>query len=356
MNCPHQKISLGLDAAYCPDCKCEFRPWTAEYKQALERSPAAPEQNASSSNAPLKVGDRVFHVAWKVVGIIHAPISPNWEVKFSNGVFICDPEELNKLLSCPSCEQPLLNLDEGCGICGWMPQQFHQPVDKHTCRQTGKRTSILADQQQHCQHDWAVLWTTDLKLVDYCVLCHCEEPVSDRSTLEHHLSSVQVVLAEYKFALSKNPRSRKQFEGAIAEKKQQLQYLEWRIAVLGDKPEPESPSTDPEPDVLGDKPEPESPSTDPEPDVLGDKPEPESPSKTRRHKGEGSGSIHWKAITRGDKEYPQAWYHYETWEKGICSAKKTKYIPKRLVAKIQELEKEKAPVKEILKVLGGQRQ
>lgn len=81
--------------------------------------------------------------------------------------------------------------------------------------------------------------------------------------------------------------------------------------------------------------------------------EPNASSKTRRHRGQGSGSIHWKPITRGNKIYPQAWYHYEIWDKGTRSAKKSKYIPKHLVGKIQELELEKAPVKEILKVLGA---
>lgn len=35
-----------------------------------------------------------------------------------------------------------------------------------------------------------------------------------------------------------------------------------------------------------------------------------------RAKGQGSGSIHWKTITRKEKDYPQAWYHYEFWDKG----------------------------------------
>jgi hypothetical protein len=35
----------------------------------------------------------------------------------------------------------------------------------------------------------------------------------------------------------------------------------------------------------------------------------ESPSKSQRHRGEGSGSIHCKPIKRGNKTYPQYWYH-----------------------------------------------
>ena len=74
-------------------------------------------------------------------------------------------------------------------------------------------------------------------------------------------------------------------------------------------------------------------------------------SKTRRNKGLGTGDIQWKTITLNGKDYPQAWYHYEEWKNGERLVKKSKYIPKRLLTRIQELEAEKAPVKEILKLL-----
>jgi hypothetical protein len=77
-----------------------------------------------------------------------------------------------------------------------------------------------------------------------------------------------------------------------------------------------------------------------------------SPSKTRRHKGEGSGCIHWRIITKGCKDYPQAYYHYEFWNGGDRLIKSTKYIPKRLLSQVQQLEQDKAPVREILGVLG----
>nr|WP_322666592.1 hypothetical protein [Dendronalium sp. ChiSLP03b]MDZ8209196.1 hypothetical protein [Dendronalium sp. ChiSLP03b] len=41
-----------------------------------------------------------------------------------------------------------------------------------------------------------------------------------------------------------------------------------------------------------------------------------SPNKMRRNKGEGSGSIHWRTITKNGKDYQQAYYHYEFWSKG----------------------------------------
>lgn len=74
---------------------------------------------------------------------------------------------------------------------------------------------------------------------------------------------------------------------------------------------------------------------------------------SKRNKGLGTGRIQWRTITKpSGKQYQQPWYDYEIWSKGLCLLKKTKYIPKRLVAKIQEMESEKAPVREILKLLG----
>ncbi len=77
-----------------------------------------------------------------------------------------------------------------------------------------------------------------------------------------------------------------------------------------------------------------------------------SPSKIRRDKGLGTGSIQWKVITLNGKDYPQAWYHYEFWQDGDRLVKKSKYIPKKLLSQVEELEAQKAPVKEILELLG----
>jgi hypothetical protein len=77
-----------------------------------------------------------------------------------------------------------------------------------------------------------------------------------------------------------------------------------------------------------------------------------NPSKMRRYKGEGSGNIHWRTITKKGKDYPQAYYHFEFWIQGDRLVKSSKYIPKRLIHRVEQLEQEKAPVKEILQVLG----
>ena len=81
-------------------------------------------------------------------------------------------------------------------------------------------------------------------------------------------------------------------------------------------------------------------------------PSKDSPLRTRRKQGEGTGYIECKPIKRSGKEYKQYWYHYEEWEGGDCTTKKSKYIPKWLVARVEKMEAEKAPVRDILVVLG----
>ncbi|MBW4457731.1 MAG: hypothetical protein KME55_36690 [Nostoc indistinguendum CM1-VF10] len=75
-----------------------------------------------------------------------------------------------------------------------------------------------------------------------------------------------------------------------------------------------------------------------------------NPSKIRRYKGEGRGSIHWRMITKKDKDYPQVYYHYRFWSEGDRLVKLSKYIPKHLLNRVQEIKQEKTPVREILKV------
>lgn len=79
-----------------------------------------------------------------------------------------------------------------------------------------------------------------------------------------------------------------------------------------------------------------------------------SPSKkSRRDKGKGSGSVHYRGVKRGLKTYRQAYFHYEKWSKGDRITKSSKYIPKKLESRILRMNQEKAPVEEILKVLNS---
>ena len=52
------------------------------------------------------------------------------------------------------------------------------------------------------------------------------------------------------------------------------------------------------------------------------------------------------------QEYPPYWDHYEIWEEGERLIKSSKYIPKGKLAQVQRLDDQKAPVREILKLLG----
>ena len=69
--------------------------------------------------------------------------------------------------------------------------------------------------------------------------------------------------------------------------------------------------------------------------------------RKRRQKGTGSGSIYYRAVTRNNKEYHQAYYHYK-----LNGKKGTKYIPQRLLGLIKEAEITKLPVVEVLQLLG----
>ncbi|RAM48152.1 MAG: hypothetical protein C6Y22_29380, partial [Hapalosiphonaceae cyanobacterium JJU2] len=51
------------------------------------------------------------------------------------------------------------------------------------------------------------------------------------------------------------------------------------------------------------------------------------PLNIRRAKGDGSGCIYWRIITKNGKDYHEAYYHYEFWNQGDRLVKSSKYIP-----------------------------
>jgi hypothetical protein len=77
-----------------------------------------------------------------------------------------------------------------------------------------------------------------------------------------------------------------------------------------------------------------------------------SSRKNRRNRGEGSGCIYYRTVIKKGKEYRETYYQYELWSDGYVVVKSTKYIPKRLLSQVQQLDADKAPVSEILEVLG----
>ena len=74
--------------------------------------------------------------------------------------------------------------------------------------------------------------------------------------------------------------------------------------------------------------------------------------KSRRKRGEGSGYIEYREVKRGTKTYEQLYFHYEKWDKKRL-INTSKYIPKRLKAKIIRMNNEKVPVEKILKFLNS---
>ena len=63
-----------------------------------------------------------------------------------------------------------------------------------------------------------------------------------------------------------------------------------------------------------------------------------SPSKKRRGKGEGSGCIYWRTVTRNGKDYQQAYYQWRSNEK-----QRTRYIPKKLLDQVLQAKAQKLP-------------
>ena len=72
------------------------------------------------------------------------------------------------------------------------------------------------------------------------------------------------------------------------------------------------------------------------------------PSKNRRRKGEGTGYIYRRTITRRGNQYQESYYRYRD-ESGKL---RSKYIRRRLLDKVQEAESRSLPVTEVLKLLG----
>jgi hypothetical protein len=75
-------------------------------------------------------------------------------------------------------------------------------------------------------------------------------------------------------------------------------------------------------------------------------------TSSKRRKGQGTGRIQWRTVTKKNgKQYQQAWYDWQVHEGGKTKTR-TKYIPKRLLPKVLEMEAAKSPVAAILDLLG----
>ena len=73
------------------------------------------------------------------------------------------------------------------------------------------------------------------------------------------------------------------------------------------------------------------------------------PTKSRRKRGDGTGYIYRRTITRKGNQYQESYYRYRD-ESGKL---RSKYISQRFLDKVQEAESRKLPVADILVLLGG---
>lgn len=82
-----------------------------------------------------------------------------------------------------------------------------------------------------------------------------------------------------------------------------------------------------------------------------------SPSnKSRRKKGEGTGSIFTTNVTRRAKTYLQYWFQYEESLPNGKRKRKSVYIPVNKVARIKQLQLDREPVDVILEALGHKKE
>jgi hypothetical protein len=238
-----------------------------------------------------------------------------------------EPRAQTALVSiCPACQQTLLRLSDACGVCGWMSEVLLGDKDKSPSKDakpsyiSPSNKSPSKTRRRKGFGNGSIHWRTiNRNGFDYPqAYYHWKEGSRKRTKyIRSHLLE------------------------RVREAEEQKRPVIEILQLLGVV---QSPSNEV---VLGDKLI--SPSKDEQQSNISKSKN--SPSK-RRDKGEGSGCIYWRTITKNGKDYQQAYYHYEIWSKGDRLVKSSKYIPKRLLDRVQELDDQKAPVREILKLLG----
>jgi len=72
---------------------------------------------------------------------------------------------------------------------------------------------------------------------------------------------------------------------------------------------------------------------------------------SKRSVGDGTGRITKRNIRKRGRDYKQYWYDWQYYQNGKLIGR-SRYIPKRLLPRIQTMEEEKLPVHKILEVLG----
>ncbi len=195
---------------------------------------------------------------------------------------------------CPKCEAQIIKLSEGCGICGWSKSQKHR-------RKKGEGTGYI-----------------------------------------------------YRRTVT---RKRKQYQESYYRYRDESGKLRSKYIPrkLIDKVEEADNSKLPVAEVLRLLGGFEISRGEPESEIISRGELVNPPSTKKRKHGQGTGYIECKSITKNGKQHKQYWFHWEEWREGDRVIKKSRYISKRLVSKVERMNDEKVSVRKILRVLETKR-
>ena len=316
------------------------------------------------------------------------------EIDFSQIGFDLDRPQLSL---CPKCSSDIIKLADGCRICGWSENQFindessvessisipctvkqpNQPERSGVIKQDlGSRFLVYIPAENSTVTVAKLFVYPDLKQLDKCSSKNipsskkCSSKTTPPSKNNPRKSRRKKGEGNGSIHYRMVTKNGKQYQEAyyhyIENGKKRTKYISNKL--LDRVKEAESRKL-PVADILvllgGDKKSP-SPSSDTfkdrarcensgsekvlETSVIN--PRKITPPSKRRKLGYGAGYIECKPIIKSGKQYKQYWFHWEEWREGDRTVKKSRYIPKRLVPKVERMNQEKVSVSRILEVLG----
>ena len=274
---------------------------------------------------------------------------------------------------CPKCSSDIIKLADGCHICGWRENQ----------KLLGDKLSIPCPVQQPKQlerqnlDERFILYISDSNAIatvykllvypDFSGVGHIDQCSRKNIPSSKNCSSKQTPpskIPPYKSRRRKGEGTGYIYRRTITRKRKQYQESYYRYRdesgklrskyipqrLLHKVQDAESRSL-PIGDILVLLGGFEISRGEPESEIISRGELVNPPSTKKRKHGYGGGYIECKPINRSGKQYKQYWFHWEEWRQGDRVTKKSRYISKRLVSKVERMNNEKAPVEKILKVL-----
>ena len=200
---------------------------------------------------------------------------------------------------CPNCSLHIIRLADGCSICGWSKEDVTRSSDfKSEACESLPSAVLLGGNRKNPRKSFN---TSENKLAIPCLIKQPQQPEVKGVIRKVWRDRVGVEIDGEEIAVSKL-----------------LVYPDEGKSVGQIEKSPRKNTT---------------PSTN-------------NPRKTRRKKGQGNGTIYYRTATKNGKEYQEAYYHYT--ENG---KKRTLYIPKKLLDRVEEAESQKLPINDILILL-----